>query len=63
MIIDKSVYIGLAYKEAIKLAVKNGVKHRLACKDGESYMLTQELKPDRINFTIVDGVVISAEIG
>lgn len=62
VLVDPAVeqYIGLTVTEAGELAVRNGFVFRIASDDGEIFPGTADFRPDRLNFDIVDGIVIGA---
>lgn len=60
---EASKLVGLTEDEASKVAVSNGWSVRVAKRDGEAYMLTTDYQPDRVNLTIVKGVVTGVSVG
>lgn len=55
--------IGKTFEEAIKIADTHKVRHRIAKLDGKPRILTRDYRLDRINLTIVDGIIVDAKIG
>lgn len=55
--------IGLKEAEALKVAAANRWTVRIAARDGESFMLTTDYSPSRVNLTIVEGLVTAVSIG
>jgi hypothetical protein len=49
--------------EATKVATGNKWLVRVAKRDGEDFMLTMDYVTNRVNFTVVAGVVTSVSIG
>ncbi len=56
-----SAYEGLTEAEAVTKADEADVTYRIAVRDGEHFPLTMDYNPERINFTVEDGVVTRAE--
>lgn len=57
---DFSRYVGLTLEEAQVLAGSEGRRHRLVSLDGVSFPVTKDYWPERVNFTVVSGVVTEA---
>jgi len=55
--------VGLSEAEATKVATGNKWLVRVAKRDGEDFMLTMDYVTNRVNFTVVAGVVASVSIG
>jgi len=55
--------IGLTEAEAQKVAAELGWQVRVAMRDGEAFMLTQDFQTNRVNFTISKGLVTNVVIG
>ena len=55
--------IGLTEVEAQKVAAELGWEVRVAMRDGEAFMLTQDFQTNRINLTITKGLVTNVVIG
>ena len=55
--------VGLSEAEATKVATGNKWLVRVAKRDGEEFMLTMDYVTNRVNFTVVAGVVTSVSIG
>ena len=56
-------FIGLDLEQANELAASQGLITRIASQDGISNILTHDYRIDRVNFGIVDNVVVGASIG
>lgn len=59
-IITEKQYIGKTLDEATKYAENGGFIVRVVEVDGQSKMLTMDVKPNRINFITKGGYVTSA---
>jgi hypothetical protein len=55
--------IGLTEAEAQKVAAELGWQVRVAMRDGEAFMLTQDFQTNRVNLTITKGLVTNVVIG
>ena len=55
-------YLGLSKKAAAIKAERIGMRSRIVRDGFERYPITKDLRPDRINFEIDQGVVTSAKI-
>jgi hypothetical protein len=55
--------IGLTEIEAQKVAAEMGWQVRVAMRDGEAFMLTQDFQTNRVNLTITKGLVTNVVIG
>jgi hypothetical protein len=55
--------IGLTEAEAQKVATELGWQVRVAMRDGEAFMLTQDYLTNRVNLTITKGLVAAVAIG
>ncbi len=60
---DANTLIGLTEDEAGKIAVEKGWLVRVAMRDGEAYMLTQDFVPNRVNLTLVKILVTAVAVG
>jgi len=60
---DAQKLVGLGEDEATKIATGNGWTVRVAERDGESFMLTTDYRLDRVNLTVMKGVVTAVTIG
>jgi len=56
-------FVGLTVEKASALAKEHGIRTRVVSVDGEEYMVTQDYLPERLNFTVVKGVVTKATWG
>jgi hypothetical protein len=52
--------VGMTKAEAITYIEQNGLVHRIAIEDGESFALTEDYTDSRINLEIVSGFVVGA---
>ena len=59
-IITESEWVGLSIKEAIEKAETDGFTHRIVEENGQSKMVTMDLKANRINFRLSNDRVIAA---
>jgi len=59
-IITESEWVGLSIKDAIEKASTHGLIHRIVEENGVQYMLTMDLKNDRINFRVNNDTVTAA---
>ena len=55
--------LGLPEEEATKVAMANGWLVRVAARDGESFMLTQDYLENRVNLSVKKGIVIAITVG
>jgi hypothetical protein len=55
--------VGMTEDEAISVIEEQGWTSRISARDGEYFALTMDLRADRVNLEIVDGVVTVATIG
>jgi hypothetical protein len=55
--------LGLPESEATKVAMENGWVVRIAARDGEFFMLTQDYSESRVNLSVKNGKVIAITIG
>jgi hypothetical protein len=53
-------YVGLTLEDAEALAEENGLTLRVVGEDGECFAITMDLRDDRVNVELADGVVIAA---
>ena len=56
-------FVGLHEEEARGLAANRGMHVRIAVRDGEAFVLTGDLRSDRVNVVIRQHVVEHAFIG
>ena len=59
-IITERQYVGKTLEEATQFAEAGGFEVRIVEVDGQSKMLTMDVKPNRINFITKGGYVTSA---
>jgi hypothetical protein len=55
--------LGLPESEATKVAMANGWQVRIAARDGEFFMLTQDYADNRVNLSVKRGKVIAITVG
>ena len=55
--------LGLPEAEATKVAMANGWVVRIAARDGEFFMLTQDYSKNRVNLSVKRGTVIAITVG
>ena len=55
--------LGLPEAEATKVAMANGWVVRIAARDGEFFMLTQDYSKNRVNLNVKNGKVIAITVG
>ena len=55
-------YVGLSVDDATERAEGQGFSVRVVGEDGECFAVTLDLRDDRVNLELVDGVVIAAAI-
>ena len=55
--------LGMAQAYAEELIEGYGYEHRMVWKDGESFAVTEDYRPTRINLYIKEGIVDKVEVG
>lgn len=55
--------IGLPEDQAIQLLENNQIKSRVTRRNNQSYVLTMDFNPERVNLIIKDGIVTGANLG
>lgn len=55
--------LGLPETEATKVAMANGWIVRIAARDGEFFMLTEDYRENRVNLSVKNGTVIAITVG
>lgn len=55
--------IGKPHEEAMQICKDNNIVFRTRKVDGESRIGTADLKPERFNFYIENGVVVDVKLG
>jgi hypothetical protein len=60
--IDEEI-IGLDVHTAVDMLEEAGLTYRIEHEDGQSYMLTMDVRMDRINLSIKNGMVIGSRRG
>lgn len=56
-------YKGLSEEVAKEHAQEDGYAVRITSRDGHHFIVTRDYREDRVNFDVVDGLVISAHMG
>lgn len=56
-------YVGLTKQQAVLKAWGEGRTWRVVQEDGEHFPVTKDKRPDRLNFTLRDGVVVKVTKG
>ena len=54
-------YVGMTLEEAERKAENNGNPTRVVCVDGDSFIITSDLRRHRLNFTVEDGKVVGCK--
>ena len=62
-IITEKEYKGKTLEEATKFAEDGGFVVRIVEKDGQSFMLTMDVKTNRLNFRVYNGIVTDVYTG
>lgn len=60
---DIEKLIGMTYDDANALAESYGFKLRVKSRDGNPLMVTQDIRHDRVNVSLVNNIVKSVKIG
>jgi hypothetical protein len=55
--------LGMAQAYAENKIEEAGYEHRMVWKDGESFVVTEDYRPTRINLYIKEGIVDKVEVG
>lgn len=61
--IDVSAYVSLTLEEAINKAQENELIYRIVKRDGERFMVTMDLKMNRLNFTVDNNIITNCKVG
>ena len=61
--ISNSPLVGKTIEEAEALCKDAGIHFRVVSRDGQSYMVTDDYDPERLNLTVVKGIVENTERG
>ncbi len=56
-------YIGISESQAENKAIKDKRSYRTVVRDGESFMVTEDYAPGRLNFEVQKGVITKATCG
>jgi len=54
---------GVTEQQAIRKLREGGVEHRVTSRDNQHYACTCDLHPDRLNLTVLGGVVARIHFG
>ncbi len=60
---DAASYVGMSLEEAKTRADQAGIANRVVEQDGEKMMVTQDHRPERLNFAVKDGKIIRVTKG
>ncbi len=60
---DAAAYVGLTKKAAIAKADAAGTPWRIVREDDESFIVTLDYEPERLNFEIDDGTITKSTLG
>lgn len=60
---NNNEFLGLEKDKAIALCLSQGFTYRVVYEDGEYFIVTMDLRMDRVNFSIENNIVISSHIG
>lgn len=60
--VDVDQYIGLSFEDAVALSKQNGDFLRVVNRDGEDVPMTADIRPGRLNATVVDDIVVSVGV-
>ncbi len=55
--------LGRSEEEAVRHLEREGLTVRVVMRDGEGYPVTDDLRTDRVNLVVEDGLVVDAEVG
>jgi hypothetical protein len=61
--IETKTLIGLTEEEAVKLLKEKNIVSRVIQRETESFLVSMDLRDDRVNLKIKEGKVIEAKIG
>ena len=56
-------YLGMEKGDAAAFAKKEGSPSRIVSEDGKTGMMTMDYRPERLNFTVVDGKITKVTRG
>lgn len=59
----EKLLIGLSEEDAIKMCSDSEYQYRIVRRDSENFIITMDLRSDRINLEIDDGVVTKCDLG
>jgi hypothetical protein len=55
--------VGMSFEDAKRYLKQSGVQYRVKCVNGSYNILTRDYKPDRINLTIKDNIIVAFDLG
>jgi hypothetical protein len=55
--------IGITKDDAIKICKNYDYEYRIVHEDGKDYMITCDFNFNRVNLTIINNIIIEADIG
>jgi hypothetical protein len=58
-----AAYVGLTEPEAEARAEADGLTTRVVAADGMAFVITADLRPDRLDLMVFDGVVVASQLG
>ena len=58
----KEQVIGISEEDGIKLISENDINYRIVIKDSKPYIITCDLRMDRLNLEIENNIIIKCEI-
>ena len=58
----KEQVIGISEEDGIKLISENDINYRIVVKDSKPYIITCDLRMDRLNLEIENNIIIKCEI-
>ena len=61
LVVDRLV--GMTEEDAVQLIESHQMLSRVVCRDGEYLIVTMEIRTDRVDLTITDGVITAANVG
>jgi hypothetical protein len=63
MQIDLSDYFNKTLEEAINKAKENELIYRITKQDGNRFLVTMDIKFNRLNFTVENNIVTDCKVG
>ncbi len=59
----KDLIIGMSYDDAKKICDENNIWLRMTMRDGERFIITMDLRMDRLNVHIENDLIVKSKIG